>query len=132
MVEGFFGWAEGYIENNITIINKLPSFLRKFIGKSGVAVARELLNLNYFITKKYTPQRWDDEMKGISEASGIPVNTLRQINLVPELLKASCSALGAWGKATASGNVLHVRALDWEEHAPISMWPAITVYHSTE
>ena len=25
-----------------------------------------------------------------------------------------------------------MRSLDWEEHAPMSEWPLIVVYHSTE
>lgn len=52
--------------------------------------------------------------------------------MVPELLKASCSIFGAYGKSTYSGKLIHLRALDWEEHAPMSRWPLITVYHSTE
>ena len=52
---------------------------------------------NYIITKKYTPQRWEDEMKGIAKGSGIPVKTWRRLNLIPELLKASCSIGGWWG-----------------------------------
>jgi len=54
------------------------------------------------------------------------------MNLIPELLKASCSILGACGPATENGQLLHLRALDWEEHAPMSKWPTLTVYHSTE
>jgi len=49
--------------------------------------------------------------------------------MIPELLKASCSILGAWNKATTTGNVIHLRSLDWEEHAPISKWPVMAVYH---
>lgn len=47
-------------------------------------------------------------------------------------MKASCSIFGAYGKASASGKLFHLRALDWEEHAPMSRWPLITVYHSNE
>lgn len=52
--------------------------------------------------------------------------------MVPELLKASCSVLGAYGKATPTGKTIHLRALDWDAHAPMSRWPLIVVYHSTE
>jgi len=133
MVDAFFSWAAYYLENNIsTVIARLPKFIKTFIGKTGVKLARELLNINYLITKKYTEKRWDDEMRGIAEAANIDVKVIRQVNLVPELLKASCSILGAYGKATKSGKTIHLRSLDWEEHAPISKWPTVTVYHSTE
>lgn len=71
-------------------------------------------------------------MKGIAKGSGIPVKDWRRINLIPELLKASCSIGGWWGPATATGSLIQLRALDWEEHAPISKFPLITVYHPTE
>lgn len=48
------------------------------------------------------------------------------------MLKASCSILGGYGKATASGKTIHLRSLDWEEHAPMNRWPTVVVYHSTE
>jgi isopenicillin-N N-acyltransferase like protein len=68
----------------------------------------------------------------LADGSGIPVNIFKQINLIGEMLKASCSILGAYGKASKSGKTVHLRALDWEEHAPMNRWPSITVYHSTE
>jgi len=71
-------------------------------------------------------------MNGIAKGSGLPVKIWRRINLIPELLKASCSIGGWWGKATESGNLLQLRSLDWEEHAPISKFPLITVYHPVE
>lgn len=92
----------------------MPSWLRHQIGESGVSVVKRLLDLNYIITKKYTPQRWEDEMKGIAKGSGIPVKTWRRLNLIPELLKASSSIGGWWGKATSTGQLIQLRALDWE------------------
>lgn len=41
MVESFFGWAENYIENNVSsIITKLPKFLKKYIGEIGLEGAK--------------------------------------------------------------------------------------------
>lgn len=63
MVEAFFGWAAYYIENNVSdVIARLPKFMKNWIGETGVTLARKLLDLNYVITKEYTPKRWDDEM----------------------------------------------------------------------
>jgi len=132
MQKEFFGWAANFIANNVTQIGMLPKFLRKDIGRAGVDVAQKLLDVNYLITKKYTPQRWNDEFKGVAKGSGVPAKMWRRINLIPELLKASCSIGGWWGKATATGKLIQLRALDWEEHAPISKFPLITVYHPTE
>lgn len=133
MVEEFFGFVEWIVQNNVSsLITKLPKFLKNYISKSALIIGKGLLDLNYYITLPYTPKRWNDEMQGISDASGVSIWTLRQINLISELLKASCSILGGFGKSTASGETIHLRSLDWEAHAPMSRWPLITVYHSTE
>jgi len=100
MVHDFFGWAAGYIANNVTQIGMLPKWLRQDIGHTGVGLAKKLLDVNYLITKKYTPKRWEDEFKGIAKGSGISHKEWRRINLIPELLKASCSIGGWWGPAT--------------------------------
>ena len=71
-------------------------------------------------------------MRGIAKGSGLSIKTFRRINLIPELLKASCSIGGWWGNASYSGQLLQLRALDWEQHSPISKFPMITVYHSNE
>ena len=84
------------------------------LGKTAVSLVKRLLDVNYLITKKYTPQRWNDEMKGVGKGSGIPAKTWRRINLIPELLKASCSVGGWWGNATATGSLIQLRSLDWE------------------
>ena len=53
----------------------------------------------------------------------------RRINLLPELIKAACSVIGAWSGATASSALLHLRALDWDALAPIASFATVTIYH---
>ena len=36
---------------------------------------------------------------------------------------------GAWGDATADGNVLQLRALDWDTDGPFQDYPQVTIYH---
>ena len=131
MQKEFYGWAAGYIANNVTQIGMLPKWMRMDIGKNAVSLVKRLLDLNYVITKKYTPQRWEDEFRGVGKGSGVPTKTWRRLSLIPELLKASCSIGGWWGPATANGKLIQLRSLDWEEHAPIAKFPMITVYHPT-
>lgn len=52
--------------------------------------------------------------------------------MFPELIKAHCSIVGAWSNATTDHKLLTLRALDWEENAPLSKNPTVIVYHSTE
>jgi len=39
---------------------------------------------------------------------------------------------GAWGKATPTGALLQLRALDWDTDGPFKDYPALIVYHPTE
>ena len=60
MEKDFFGWAAGFVANNVTQIGMLPKWMRHEVGETAVSLAKRLLDLNYVITKKYTPQRWED------------------------------------------------------------------------
>ena len=53
-------------------------------------------------------------------------------NMIPEYTRSGCSILGSWGKATLNGNLLHLRALDWDINSPAKKYPMITIYESNE
>jgi hypothetical protein len=90
-----------------------------------------LLDINYYVTYPYAPSRFDEELKGMADGSNnlFTYQELRRINFIPELLKAHCSMVGAWGNATKDGNVIQLRALDWAFSANISKNPSINIYH---
>ena len=52
---------------------------------------------------------------------------IRRANMIPELFKAQCSIVGAWGVASKD-RLLHLRALDWDSGAPIYRFPAMVIY----
>jgi hypothetical protein len=41
------------------------------------------------------------------------VDTIEQVNMLPELIRMQCSMMGAWGKSTAAGKLLQLRTLDF-------------------
>ena len=104
-----------YIEDTVLPGRRVPKLMKSIAGSAVKAV----LDLNYKITKKYTPRRFEDEMAGLSAGSGLPKAVFRQVNMIAELTKAACSIVGAWGKATSDGRLLHLRALDWDAFAPL-------------
>lgn len=81
----------------------------------------KVLDLNWRVAEPYIPQRWMDEMQGIVDGSGGVVDyiALRNANMFPELTRAACTILGAWGPSTDNGSVYHLRALDWASDAPM-------------
>lgn len=68
-------------------------------------------------------------MRGIADASGVSIKLIRRIHMIGELTKGTCSMFGAWGKATADGKAIQLRALDWDLDGPFRKYPLITVYH---
>jgi isopenicillin-N N-acyltransferase-like protein len=59
------------------------------------------LDLTYEITRAFTNKKYYEEMRGISDASGVDFNIFKRIHMIGELTKGACSMFGAWGKATS-------------------------------
>lgn len=99
-----------------------------WIAKTGLDVA---LGLSYEVTKPYIGDYVMQEIQGISDVLGVPVNDIRNVIWLGELTRGACSMFGAWGEATKSrgGDLLQLRALDWDVDGPFKNYPAIVVYH---
>lgn len=82
-------------------------------------------------TAPFTPQAYFDEMRGLSDASGVDYDMIIRLNLFAEITKASCSLFGAWGTAT-EGHTYQLRALDYDTVGPFKDYHQIIVYHPTE
>jgi len=123
LIPEYFAYLDKIIED---ILKKVPPFIAKLIVELGLPGA---LDLNYEITRFYTPPWFDEELRGVAAGSGISYQDIRRMNLIPELIKAACTVLGAWGESTLSSTLLHIRALDWDDKAPIAKYAAVTVYH---
>lgn len=122
----YFAYLDKFIEK---FMPRIPEFFAKMIIEAGLRIA---LDLNYYITKKYTPERYDQEFAGMEAGSGIPAVEFRRLNLLPELIKGACTIFGGWGDATVNGTLYQLRALDWDKYATITKHPAIIVYHPSE
>ncbi|KAL5477614.1 hypothetical protein EMCRGX_G024433 [Ephydatia muelleri] len=111
-------------------LNFLPKDVADLIARLGVDGA---LDLTYLLTEPFTPAYFYEEMRGLADASGIDYILLRRVHMIPELIKAGCSMLGAWGTATADPlGMLQVRALDFDMTASLQDAPTVVVYHPDE
>ncbi|MDX2035825.1 MAG: C45 family peptidase [Isosphaeraceae bacterium] len=61
--------------------------------------------------RKYTPARFYEEMRGVADGAGLPVEDIVTANFIPELFH--CSGFAISGKATADGSLYHGRILDY-------------------
>lgn len=58
--------------------------------------------------------------------------TIAELNMLPELIRMACTAYGAWGKATASGNgLIQLRALDFGG-GPFANYTVAAVYRDAQ
>lgn len=77
---------------------------------------------------KYTDPRFQEEMKGMAEGTGVPLDLLQRAHMVPVIGDFSCSAIAAWGTATKNGHLYQTRNLDWDMHVTAQEHPCIVVY----
>mmetsp|Transcript_4788 Transcript_4788/g.6599 ORF Transcript_4788/g.6599 Transcript_4788/m.6599 type:complete len:452 (+) Transcript_4788:41-1396(+) len=109
---------------------KIPTAIKVKIVEMGIDKA---LDWTAKVTAPFTSQAYFDEVRGISEASGVDYDLLYRINMFPELIKASCSFFGAWGTSVAKkGHSYQLRALDFDTDGPFKDYPQLTVYHPTD
>jgi len=120
-VPGMMNYIVSKVDELLDLIKDHIPFYLKWIPNLLKLAPRDLvmalLEFQYQVTKKYTPQRYTDEIKGIAAGSGVDEKLLTKLNLFPELIRAQCSMAGVWGPASTDGNLLQLRALDWEFNA---------------
>lgn len=111
-------------------LKSLPADLQKLIEKYGTELA---LNITLDATSEFIPDHYFQQVKGMANTTGIDQLDILRIGLLPELIKASCSMMGAWGPATASDTgLLQLRALDWTTDGPFQQFPLVINFHPTE
>ncbi|MFM1802599.1 MAG: hypothetical protein RJA81_1951 [Planctomycetota bacterium] len=61
--------------------------------------------------KKFIPQWYFDELQGLADGSGVPLEDVIACNFIPELFH--CSGFAISGSATKDGQLYHGRVLDY-------------------
>lgn len=107
--------------------SQIPQLLRLMTENMGNSV--EALDEIYQQTKPYIPDFFMEEMQGIADGSGLPLQDVIRTNLIGTASEFHCSLFGAWGQSTAAkGHVVQLRALDFETEANIQHFPLLTIY----
>lgn len=119
-------WAY-LISQPVSVLEEyLPAWFAEMVAQEGFEVA---LDFTYDLQKDFSPQYVWEEMQGIADASGVPYLMIRRLMMLPDLTKGACSNAGFWGSATATGNTLQLRALDWDMDGPFRDFSLIYVNH---
>jgi len=69
----FWPWAKDFVIASMKEDKTIPNFLIDLLEPSLIPLADYLLDLNYYITARYTPERWNEEMLGLSDATGMSI-----------------------------------------------------------
>ena len=95
----------------------------------GRFLARWTLDRAWRQMAPFVPSQYLEEMRGLSDGAGIPLKTLQRIHALPELMATTCASSAAFGKATANGQLIHIRNLDWSIQSGVQKYAALFVYH---
>jgi hypothetical protein len=127
----------------------LPPALQKLITTAGEDIAPAVFEAALafvYDTQQpfFTKQRWqpDSEIGAIADgicarggAKSCDASSLKtkisHVNMLPELIKMSCTMFGAWGNTTTDGKLVQLRALDFGS-GPFANYSVLTVYHPSE
>jgi isopenicillin-N N-acyltransferase like protein len=108
--------------------------MRAFVPSALAGITRELglsqeeLAEVWGRTAAYTDDRFEQELAGLADGSGLPLALLQALHAVPLLMPYSCSSIAAWGSATEDGHLYQTRNLDWSLAIKAHEVPAIVVY----
>jgi len=61
--------------------------------------------------RPYVPESIKEELRGLAAGSGLALEQVVTVNMIPELFH--CSGFALWGKATKEGTLYHGRILDY-------------------
>jgi hypothetical protein len=127
--DAFFEWVDANVEE--AVIKYVPKDVATLIAVYGV---RLVLDLQYDLMKQHISKEFLEEIEAVAEASGLSFKEVVRVTVFPDLVKAHCTMVGAWGEATAPqyrNSLVQLRALDWATNSPLQQWPLVTVYHTS-
>jgi len=95
----------------------------------GKFYARRRLDKAWAQMKRHVPERFLDELQGLSDGSKVPLKVLQRVHAMPELTSTSCSSFAAYGPATKDGRLIQIRNLDWAIRSNVQEYSTLFAYH---
>lgn len=123
------GWHLGQLTRD-EIQKFIPTAMARL--KPSLGVSDQDLQDVWSRTAAYSDDRFEQELIGLSDGSGLPLPTLQAVHTIPLLMPYSCSSIAAWGKATDDGHLYQTRNLDWKLAVGAHDFPVVVVYVPTQ
>lgn len=146
----FVGESDDKIE--VIVVNGTPREMGYELGKHLEDKAQETLQ-NYMNTaykedsnlinpesllqvwksnESFMDNRFLEEMQGFAEGSGIELEELQRAHAIPLIAPYACSGVNVWGKASTTGELFHIRNLDYSMDAGLQDFPIVVIYKPTD
>lgn len=119
----------------------IQAMYRQTIRRVKLLMSEDMLDEAYDLMAPYIPLEEIEEMRGLAHGADVPLRVVHWIHSIPELSEygpkkrfsrgfnpTSCSNVVAFGRATADGELYHLRILDWSRNLGVQSWPAILVH----
>lgn len=88
----------------------------------------EVLDNAWRSVEPYINDRFKEELKGLSDGSGLPLSELKRAHMIPVVGDYACSGVSVWGKASANGHLYQIRNLDFTMGGGLQDFPTIVIY----
>jgi isopenicillin-N N-acyltransferase like protein len=122
------GWHLGRLTRE-EIVKLMPTAMARL--KPALGLSDQAIQDAWARTAAYADDRFEQELLGLSDGSGVPLSSLQAIHTIPLLMPYSCSSIAAWGQATADGHLYQTRNLDWKLAVGAHDFPVIVIYLPT-
>ncbi|NOY79347.1 MAG: hypothetical protein GXO76_15955 [Calditrichaeota bacterium] len=104
------------------LVNKLDSVT------AAMGITQDKIMQAYAAMEPFIPKKYKDEMAGLAEGSGVPLEKIHMLHAIPDLSEYHCTFFVAWDKATKDHDLYQIRALDYAMNAHFQDHPALIVY----
>jgi hypothetical protein len=119
------GYAHGRL-----LGDKIRKFYASTILAMSIGMKQPVEKLDEAWTKMEPFVSYDlkSEMRGLADGAGVSLQMVHRAHVIPDVSEFHCTFFGAWGKATTTGHLIQIRALDYATEASIQNARAIIVY----
>lgn len=94
----------------------------------GRIIVRRKLDRTWRMMKPHVPERYLEEMQGLADGAGIPLQLIQRVHALPDLTAVACANAVVKGAAVKNGRLIHIRNLDWAIHSNVHRYAALIVH----
>lgn len=105
-----------------------PRFLEMAQKEEGDKLSNQNLDQAWKTMEPYMGKAYIEEMEGLAEGAGIPLEVAKRVHMIPAISEYSCSGVAIWGKATRDGHLYQIRNLDYTTTAHLQDFRCVVIY----